>query len=303
MASAMALHASRGGLRTLLLEVNAPDDAAHCLGVRAAVDEPKEVLPNLWLCRMTPEGALREYALMVLKFRALHNLVLENRVVKYLLRSIPSLGEFNMFGKAWFHATELLDDGTPRYERVFVDAPSTGHALTFLSAARTVADLAPQGTMKEASERMALLLEADSSCLHVVSLAEEMPVNEALELIRSARERLHIAPGLLFVNRVIEPWATKEERALLEQAEKEAEAQAGLQAYAEVLRFCRNRELVARQSVLRLRNEGGWPMVLVPERRSLEDVVSVLAQASSDGPSAEAARSLGRGSLGEGNDG
>src|SRR5687768_12310316 len=113
---ALALRSAQLGKRTLLLEVDAPDSAAAFLGVAAAVDEPRQVLDNLWLCRMTPVGALREYALMVLKFKALYNLVFENRMVKYLLRSIPSLGEFTMLGKTWFHTTEQLGDGSLNYD-------------------------------------------------------------------------------------------------------------------------------------------------------------------------------------------
>jgi anion-transporting ArsA/GET3 family ATPase len=74
LASSIALRSARGGDRTLLIEVNAPDTAARMLGVTPSIDEPRQVLDNLWHCRMTPAGALKEYALLVLKFRALYNL-------------------------------------------------------------------------------------------------------------------------------------------------------------------------------------------------------------------------------------
>ncbi len=206
VASALAKRAADAGHRTLLLEVDAPDSAARQLRVKPAVDHPREVLNNLWLCRMTPDGALKEYALMTLRFQALYRLVFENRLVKYFLKSIPSLGEFTMLGKAWHHATEPYLRGGLRFQRVIIDAPATGHAITFLSLARLVADIAPPGILASASTKMAELLEdADATCFHVVTLAEEMPVNEALELTVAGREKLRMAPGIGVVNRLSRP--------------------------------------------------------------------------------------------------
>lgn len=214
---ALAVRAARAGTRTLLLEVDAPDSAANLLGVQPAVDKPREVMNDLWLCRMTPKGALQEYALMVLRFKPLYNLVFENRLVKYLLRSIPSLGEFTMLGKAWFHTTEHRDDGSPKYERVIIDAPATGHAVTFLSLARLVADVSPPGPMRQAAGRMAEMVEStDETCVHVVTLPEEMPVNEAVQLARETRHRLKATLGLGFANRILPPLVHDDEVEVLE---------------------------------------------------------------------------------------
>lgn len=212
VASAIALRAAAQGHRTLLLEANAPDNAARYLGVDPSIDEPREVLDNLWLCRMTPAGALKEYALMVLRFKALYGLVFENRLVKYFLRSIPSLAEFTMMGKTWYHSTETLPDGSPRYTRIVLDAPATGHAVTLLSLSRVVADTVPSGIMKTAAEKMAALIEAPSaSCLHLVATPEEMPVNEAIELAAAQRTRLRMASGLAVINRRLAPLVSEAE--------------------------------------------------------------------------------------------
>ena len=212
VASAMAKRAADAGHRTILLEVDAPDSAARQLHVKPAIDEPREVLNNLWLCRMTPAGAMKEYALMTLRFQALYRLVFENRLVKYFLKSIPSLGEFTMLGKAWHHATETMPNGDPRFHRIIIDAPATGHAITFLSLARLVADIAPPGLMADASTKMAELLEDHAAtCFHLVTLPEEMPVNEALELHEAARGRLRLAPGIGVINRLWQPSFTADE--------------------------------------------------------------------------------------------
>jgi hypothetical protein len=202
VAATLARRLAARGHRTLLLEVNAPDSAARFLGVEPAVDVPREVLDGLFLCRMTPAGAMKEYALLVLRFKALYQLVFENRLVKYLLRSIPSLAEFTMMGKVWYHATERGPDGRPRFDRIVLDAPATGHAITMLAVSRLVADTVPGGPMRDAAEKMAALVEdASDACLHLVTLPEEMPVTEALELDAQRGARLRMAAGIGIVNR------------------------------------------------------------------------------------------------------
>ena len=289
LASAIALRSAERGARTLLLEVNAPDNAAAQLGVAPAIDDPREVLNNLWLCRMTPAGSLHEYALLVLKFKALYNLVFENRLVKYLLRSIPSLAEFTMLGKAWYHTTETFGEHQPRFHRVVIDAPATGHAITFLSAARTVADISPPGVMKQASERMAEMVEsARETCLHVACIAEEMPVNEGLDIVQAARARLGMSLGLGFVNRMLPPLLGREEDAeVFQRLAAAAGPEPRLRPYVEAAARRLDREAWQREHADRFRAGCGLPVIEVPdfggnriEPRELAKLVAVLDRAA-----------------------
>jgi hypothetical protein len=269
VASAIALRSAERGARTLLLEVNSADSGADRLGVPDSVDDPRQVLDNLWLCRMTPRGSMREYALMVLRFKALYALVFENKLVKYLLRSIPSLAEFTMLGKTWYHAMETLESGAPRYERIIVDAPATGHAITFLSVARTVADITPEGIMRTASGKMADLVEGkDTSCLHVVCTPEEMPVNEGLEIVSAARTRLRMPLGLAVVNRMLEPLLGANERPVFERIEGRASKDADIAAYALAARRRLDREAQQEAYASRFVSESRMPEVRIPELTS-----------------------------------
>jgi hypothetical protein len=56
--------------------------------------------------------------------------------------------------------------------------------------------------MRDAAEKMAALVEdASDACLHLVTLPEEMPVTEALELDAQRGARLRMAAGIGIVNR------------------------------------------------------------------------------------------------------
>ena len=107
---------------------------------------------------MNPEDALREYALMILKFPALYRLVFENPLVKYFLRSVPSLGEIRCSVKLGF-TLPRSPRGSGKYDHAIIDAPATGHALTFLSVARVVEKTVPKGPMRTEAGKMAALIE------------------------------------------------------------------------------------------------------------------------------------------------
>src|SRR5690242_17611732 len=81
VAAALALHAARSGKRTLVCEINAGDRLGRMLGKPGAGGETREVEENLWAVNVRPEDALREYALMVLKFKSVYRAVFENRLV------------------------------------------------------------------------------------------------------------------------------------------------------------------------------------------------------------------------------
>ena len=51
---------------------------------------------------------MREYALMILRYETLYNLVFENKVVRYFLNAAPSLAEIVMLGKVWWHAAREM---------------------------------------------------------------------------------------------------------------------------------------------------------------------------------------------------
>lgn len=261
VAAAIAQASAEGGARTLLLDLDG-GAAAQLLGRAASVDRPAQVGEGLWACTMTPQGAMSEYALMVLKFRALYSLVFENRMVQLLLGSIPSLAEFTMMGKTWFHATERLSDGGLRFDRVILDAPATGHALTFLSVARVVAEVVPPGVMKEAARRMAELVEdPEDSCLHIVALPEELPVTEGLELADAARERLKMSLGLGVVNRALPPLCQGSLSELSEALKRDAE----LYPYGRVLEVRAAREAEQRAQAARFADGLGVPCLYIPD--------------------------------------
>lgn len=206
VACTLARHFQRRGLRVLLVQVNAPDSHSRLLGTRPIDHELREEPRDrsggtLHVVNITSAAAMKEYALMTLKFEALYRTVFENRLMRVFLRFIPSLTELTIQGKIWFHSEETLDDGSRRFDRIVVDAPSTGHGLRFIKVARIITDASRVGPMAEKTRLMAGVMEdPDRTAFHVVALPEELPVNEARELVADVRRTKAAPLGAAFMN-------------------------------------------------------------------------------------------------------
>lgn len=202
ISAAIALALAQAGRKVLLFQVNAEDAHSAMLGTAAIDPVLREILPNLFAVNTTPQDALREYAMISLRYKAVYAAVFENRVVKNFLRFIPSLAELNMLGKAWYHL-DLGRNHPQVFDHVIVDAPATGHGLSFIRVARVIADGAVAGPLKNKALEMAKTIEnPELSALHLVSLAEQMPATETIELANQVK-RLGVVPfGLAFLNRL-----------------------------------------------------------------------------------------------------
>ena len=212
VAAALGLLAVRRGKKVLVCELNAHERVAPMLGAPPSGTAIREVLPGLWSVNVTPHEAMREYGLMVLKFRTIYEAVFENRVVRHFLRVVPSLAELVMLGKV-LNEVRATEDGRPRWDLVILDAPATGHAVQLLRVPAALLDTVPAGPLRSDAEWMnALLVDPRSTAVSIVTLPEEMPVNEAVDLDRQVRGVLGMPSGALLVNAMPEVRFAREER-------------------------------------------------------------------------------------------
>ncbi len=200
ISAALALLGARRGKRVLVCEVNTQERIAPLLGAPPSGGEPREAAPGVFTVDVTPRDAMREYGIMVLKFRSIYDAVFENRLVRYFLRAIPSLAELVMLGKI-LHEVRVEEGGRPRWDLVVLDAPATGHAVQLLRVPATLLDTVPPGPLRRDAQWMQdLLVDPGVTSLSIVTLPEEMPVNEAIELDAAVRGVLGIPRGALVVN-------------------------------------------------------------------------------------------------------
>jgi anion-transporting ArsA/GET3 family ATPase len=204
VSAAIALSAARRGKRVLVCEVVAKERVADFFGRPPSGTKIRELLPNLYSVHVRPREAMREYALMILKYETLYRLAFENAAARYFLAAAPSLAEIVMLGKVWWHATQETERGRPRWDLVVLDAPATGHGLTFLAVPETFLKLVVEGPLaRDMRSMQALLADPERCSICVVTLPEEMPANEAIELDRALRQR-QLPAGPLILNGAFE---------------------------------------------------------------------------------------------------
>jgi anion-transporting ArsA/GET3 family ATPase len=201
VAAAIAHQCAARGRRTLLFETNANDRFGSYFDKPPVGPELTQLAPNVWAINTNPAAALEEYGLMVLKFRSVYEMVFENRVTKAFLRAIPGLDDYSLLGKAWYHTTEERR-GKPIWDTVVFDMPASGHSVSMLRVPWVITETVPEGPLtRDARSVKELLCDPARTAAVLVTLAEEMPVNEAIEL-EAKLTGLGIVPQQIICNQI-----------------------------------------------------------------------------------------------------
>ena len=145
VAASLALRLASAGLRTLLCEVNADQRLGRMLGHPEVGHDVTRVEANLSMVDLEPDAAMREYVLSKIRLERVYRAVFENRMVRYFLRFVPALAETVMLGKVLWHLRQW-PDAPGGFDRIVLDLPATGHALTLLGVPQSLVSTAPLGT-------------------------------------------------------------------------------------------------------------------------------------------------------------
>jgi len=199
---------SARGRRVLLIEADPRENLHQLLDVSPSGGETVQVGPRLALQHLQPRAILDDLVLEKLKLGILARRVLSSPVHQHFADGAPGLKEAAVFGRI----LRLLDGhglrGTRRPDVVVLDAPATGHGVSWMAAPQLVADVVASGPVGHLAKEIARFIEDRSRCgMVVVTSAEEMPVQEAIELVESLERRLSRRPELVVVNALYPPVA------------------------------------------------------------------------------------------------
>src|ERR1700712_1848554 len=115
----------------------------------------------------------------------------------------PGLSDVLLTGKIKEAATRRRD-GRPVYDAVVVDAPPTGRITRFLNVAGEVAGLARSGPIKTQSDGVMAVLRSPQTAVHLVTLLEDMPVQETADAIADLTAA-GLPVGSVIVNMAADP--------------------------------------------------------------------------------------------------
>jgi anion-transporting ArsA/GET3 family ATPase len=199
--AALGLRAARLGRKVLICEVRAHERIPQLLGKPPVGPDIREIEPDLFACNIDINSAFRDYALMKLKLKTLYRAVFENRLMRYALKAIPSIAEIVVLGKVVYHLGEQGPYGGNRFDVVIVDAPATGHALTLLRTPQVILEAVPTGPMADEMRHIRdVMADRAMSGVVMVSLPEEMPVNETIELDQQLAKFIDIERSAVVLN-------------------------------------------------------------------------------------------------------
>jgi anion-transporting ArsA/GET3 family ATPase len=201
--AALAIAAAQAGRRVLVAEVGRDEHVPRLLvpGARPVGYRGRELRPGLRVMRIDPFEALAEYLGLQLGMRSVVDLVLRNRAFRQLMEASPGWRELITLGKIWHLEQATTREGAPLYELLIVDAPATGHGLTFLDVPRVVGGAVRAGPLrKHAGWVEAMITDPERTLLLPVALAEELPARETAELVLRVRRELGVSIDRVVVN-------------------------------------------------------------------------------------------------------
>jgi anion-transporting ArsA/GET3 family ATPase len=201
LSAALGLVLARSGKRVLMVELDPRESLYQLLDVDPSGGAIVQVLPNLYLQNLKPRSVLDAVVREQLGIELLWRRVLASPVYRHFAEGAPGLTELAVLGHAFRVVSGLAEEGTPPIDLVVLDAPATGHSLSLLAAPQLVSDVIHDGPFGRMARELAEFIGDPSKCgVIVATQAEEMPVQEAIELIEAFDARMSRAPELVMVN-------------------------------------------------------------------------------------------------------
>ncbi len=207
--AATAFAAADSGCDVLLIELEGYSNLEH-IGLASPRYDPQTVEPTaasgprdgrLQVMQLRPDEALADY-LDRSGMGPIIRTFSRTGAVEVVVAAAPGLRDLVTLGKI----RQLEEAGTA--DLIVVDAPASGHALTFLTAAAGMAESASDGPIRDQAEQVLAMLADEGRCrVMLVTLAEETPVSETIETAFQIEDEVGVQLGPVVVNGLWPPIA------------------------------------------------------------------------------------------------
>ncbi|WP_231126196.1 ArsA-related P-loop ATPase [Motilibacter aurantiacus] len=212
VAAALAVAIAWGGRRVLLCEVEGRQGIARLFDVPPLPYEERTVAVapdggEVFALPVDAEQALLEYLELFYKLGRAGKALRRMGAVDFATTVAPGLRDVLLTGKAYEAVRRRGPDGAPTYDAVVLDAPPTGRITRFLGVHAEVADLAKVGPIRGQADSIMEMLRSPQTAVHLVTLLEEMPVQETADAVQELTAA-GLPVGGIVVNRARPPLLT-----------------------------------------------------------------------------------------------
>jgi anion-transporting ArsA/GET3 family ATPase len=271
MTAAIARMAARSGLSVLIVELEGKSGITGAFGMDEDLGyEEVELLAaegpagaptggSVRARRITPDDALVEY-LEDHGLKRVSKRLVSSGVVDVVSTAIPGIRDVLVLGKVKQLERDQVAD------LIVVDAPATGHAITFLTSASGLVNAARGGPLRSQAQDVVDLLSDPARCrVILVTLPEDMPVSETIESAFTLEDKAGVQLGPVIVNACDPAPEGLDEPAGVVAARTGVAVAAGhLAALEDARTFRLERHAVCTEQIERLAHELPLPHLLVP---------------------------------------
>ncbi|NGO77540.1 ArsA family ATPase [Streptomyces sp. YC504] len=206
VAAALALALATEGKRTLLVEVEGRQGIAQLFETEALPYEERKIAVapgggEVYALAIDAELALLDYLQMFYRLGGAGRALRKLGAIDFATTIAPGVRDVLLTGKACEAVRRKDKRGRYAYDYVVMDAPPTGRITRFLNVNDEVAGLAKIGPIHNQAQAVMRVLKSAETSVHLVTLLEEMPVQETLDGIAELRAA-GLPVGRILVNMV-----------------------------------------------------------------------------------------------------
>jgi anion-transporting ArsA/GET3 family ATPase len=194
VAAALALALAARGKSVLLCEVEGRQGIAQLFDVPPLPYEERLIARgtagsgDIYALAIDAESALLEYLDMYYRLGRAGKALDRFGVVEFATTIAPGVRDVLLTGKVYEAANRnRRNKGARHYDAIVMDAPPTGRISQFLNVNNELAGLAKVGPIKAQADTVTTLLRSPRTAIHLVTVLEEMPVQETADGIAELR--------------------------------------------------------------------------------------------------------------------
>lgn len=208
VAAALALSLAAGGRRTLLCEVEGRQGIAQLFDVPPLPYEERKIAVapgggDVYALSIEPKAALLEYLDLFYRLGRAGKILERIGAIDFATTIAPGLRDVLLTGKV-YEAARRRGRAGPVYDAVVLDAPPTGRIARFLNVNEEVVGLAKVGPIRNQAGSIMTLLHSAQTVVHLVTVLEEMPVQETQDAVEELRAA-GLPVGGIVVNMMRDP--------------------------------------------------------------------------------------------------